>query len=332
MYQDKHHNSPFHNAKEEKGCPHMHPLVERMQKNDIRALAKAITLVENDHPEKLALLSDVFSQKKHARYVGITGSPGAGKSSLVDKLITCIRNEGKTVAIIAVDPSSPFSGGALLGDRVRMNQHFTDVGVYIRSMATRGSLGGLARTTKDAVRICDAYGFDVVIVETVGVGQSELDIMKIVDTTTLVLTPNTGDILQIFKAGIMEIADLFVINKADLPGFGKLKALLKELMMMTEQDGHEKAIVKTITTEDKGIDKLWKKIKEHHDFLYKTEAGKKRRIMQLEMEMYELIREEIWRDVKAFMEKNDEPPEVSENIDPYKLAGEWFEKWKKELR
>ncbi|WP_188456872.1 methylmalonyl Co-A mutase-associated GTPase MeaB [Virgibacillus oceani] len=308
----------------------MHQLLERMQQNDIRALAKAITMVENDHPEKLELLSDVFSQKKHAHYVGITGSPGAGKSSLVNRLITHIRNEGKTVAVIAVDPTSPFSGGALLGDRVRMNQHFTDDGVYIRSMATRGSLGGLARATKDAVRICDAYGFDVVIVETVGVGQSELDIMKIVDTTALVLTPNSGDVLQIFKAGIMEIADLFVINKADLPGYGKLKALLKELIMMTATADHEKAIVKTVTTENKGIDKLWEKINDHHDYLYNTKAGTKRRIMQQELEVYELIREEIWRDVTKFIESNDELAAITENSDPYKLAIEWYEKWKKE--
>src|SRR5699024_10284023 len=140
-----------------------------------------------------------------------------------------------------------------------------DLGVFIRSRGTRGSLGGVARATKDAIRICDGYGFDVVIVETVGVGQSELDIMKIVDTTAVVLTPNSGDVLQIFKAGIMEIADLFVINKADLPGFGKLKALLKELVMMSATETHMTAIVKTITTENKGIDKLWGKMKEHHE-------------------------------------------------------------------
>src|SRR5699024_4069117 len=149
-------------------------LVEQMKRNDIRALARANTMVENDHPEKLDMLSDVFASKKHARYVGITGSPGAGKSSLVNRLITHIRSESKTVAVIAVDPTSPFSGRALLGDRVRMNEHFTDAGVYIRRMAPRCSLGGLARATKDAVRICDAYGFDVVIVETVGVGLPEL--------------------------------------------------------------------------------------------------------------------------------------------------------------
>ncbi len=308
----------------------MHEIVERIKNKDVRALARAITMVENDHPEKLSLLSDIFSLKKHALYVGLTGSPGAGKSSLVNRLISHIRQEGKTVAVIAVDPTSPFSGGALLGDRVRMNEHFTDDGVFIRSMATRGSLGGLARATKDAVRICDAYGYDVVIVETVGVGQSELDIMKIVDTTAVVMTPNSGDVLQIFKAGIMEIADLFVINKADLHGVGKLKALLKELVMMTATEKHMTSIVKTITTENKGIDKLWAKIKEHHDYLYRTEEGRKQRIQQQELEIYELIREEIWRDVRNYLESNNELATIEADSDPYKLASKWYEQWKKE--
>lgn len=308
----------------------MHTLVERMKTNDIRALAKAITMVENDHPDKLPLMRDVFAMEKNAHHIGITGSPGAGKSSLVNRLITHIRSEGKTVAVIAVDPTSPFSGGALLGDRVRMNQHFTDDGVYIRSMATRGSLGGLARATKDALRLCDAYGFDVVIVETVGVGQSELDIMKVVDTTALVLTPNSGDVLQIFKAGIMEIADLFVINKGDLPGYGKLKALLKELVMMTATLDHEKAIVKTISTENKGIDKLWQRINEHHDFLYATDEGERRRVDQQKLEVYELVREEIWREVKDFIDDNADFSPINADSDPYQQAIDWFQKWKKE--
>ncbi|WP_067728474.1 methylmalonyl Co-A mutase-associated GTPase MeaB [Oceanobacillus damuensis] len=308
----------------------MHEIVERMKRKDVRALARAITMVENDHPDKLELLSDVFSLDKHAIYVGLTGSPGAGKSSLVNRLITHIREAGKTVAVLAVDPTSPFSGGALLGDRVRMNQHFTDDGVYIRSMATRGSLGGLSRATKDAIRICDAYGFDVVIVETVGVGQSELDIMKVVDTTAVILTPNSGDVLQIFKAGIMEIADLFVINKADLHGVGKLKALLRELVMMSATEDHMTPIIKTITTENKGTEELWEKINEHHDYLYTTQSGKKQRAKQLELEVYELIREEIWRDVKTFIEKRDDLPAIEANTDPYQLAKDVFVKWKKE--
>ena|SRR5699024_3015462 len=306
----------------------VHTLVERMKNKDIRGLARAITMIENDHPEKLSLLSDIFSIQKNAQYVGITGSPGAGKSSLVNRLITEIRSKGKTVAVIAVDPTSPFSGGALLGDRIRMDKHFTDDGVFIRSMATRGSLGGLARATKDVIRACDAYGFDVIIVETVGVGQSELDIMKIVDTTALVMTPNSGDVLQIFKAGIMEIADLFVINKADLQGVAKLRSLLRELVNMTAQKDYKIPVVKTITIENKGIDKLWEKIQEHHDYLYRTEAGLKRREEQQQLEVYELIREEIWREVKTFIENHEELPPIQANDDPYHVAKEWLEKWK----
>jgi len=310
----------------------MHPLVELIKDKDIRALARAITMVENDHPEKLQILSDIFSIQKHARYIGITGSPGAGKSSLVSRLITHIRSEGLTVAVIAVDPTSPFSGGALLGDRVRMNEHFTDDGVFIRSMATRGSLGGLARATKDSLRVCDAFGFDVVIVETVGVGQSELDIMKVVDTTAVVLTPNSGDVLQVFKAGIMEIADLFVINKADLHGVGKLRGLLKELTMMTATEKHITAIIKTIATENKGIDELWEKMQEHHTFLYNTDAGQKQRQMQQQLEVYELIREEIWRDVKTFIETNKSLPPITEASDPYQLAKDIYNYWKETRR
>lgn len=308
----------------------MHTLVERMKEKDIRALARAITMIENDHPEKLPLMSDIFSLQKHAQYIGITGSPGAGKSSLVNRLITEIRSEGKTVAVIAVDPTSPFSGGALLGDRVRMDRHFTDEGVYIRSMATRGSLGGLARATKDVIRVCDAYGFDVILVETVGVGQSELDIMKVVDTTALVMTPNSGDIMQIFKAGIMEIADLFVINKADLDGVAKLRAMLRDLVKMTVGADFKTPVVKTITTENKGIDKLWGKMKEHNHYLYSTESGRKLREYQQQLEVYELIREEIWRDVKSFIETHGNLPPINANDDPYQMATDWLEKWKKE--
>ncbi|RLL42865.1 methylmalonyl Co-A mutase-associated GTPase MeaB [Oceanobacillus piezotolerans] len=310
----------------------MHEIVERIKKKEVRALAKAITMVENDHPDKLDILSDVFSLGKNALYIGLTGSPGAGKSSLVNRLISHIRQEGKTVAVIAVDPTSPFSSGALLGDRVRMTEHFTDEGVFIRSMATRGSLGGLARATKDAIRICDAYGFDVIIVETVGVGQSELDIMKVVDTTAVVLTPNSGDVLQIFKAGIMEIADLFVINKADFDGVRKLKRLLRELVMMTATEKHEVAIVKTVSTENEGIDELWEKVKAHHHYLYTTKEGETKRKEQLKLELFELIQEEIWRDVEQFIENREDLPALTPTSDPYQLAKDWLERWKEAER
>ena len=307
----------------------MHPLAERIQKQDMRALARAITLIENDDPEKLPLMSDIFSIQKQAHYIGITGSPGAGKSSLINQLLTYLRTQDLTVAVIAVDPTSPFSGGALLGDRTRMNQHFMDPGIFIRSMATRGSLGGLARATKDSIRVCDAYGFDVVLVETVGVGQSELDIMKVVDTTGLVMTPNSGDVLQIFKAGIMEIADIFIINKADLPGVRKLISTLEEYMMIVQPEGWEPPIVQTVSTEANGMNDLWRKMKDHQSFLYRTDKGVARRKQQLQLEVYDLIREEIWREVKTEIEKDHQKVEVFQNpdADPYQLARSWFQEW-----
>ncbi|MBO8156601.1 MAG: methylmalonyl Co-A mutase-associated GTPase MeaB [Bacillaceae bacterium] len=307
----------------------MSTLAERIKNQDQRALAKAITMVDNDHPEKLSLLSEIATQKKHAHFIGLTGSPGAGKSSLVDRMITHIRSMDKTVAVIAVDPTSPFSGGALLGDRFRMHKHFADPGVFIRSMATRGSLGGLSRSTKDAIRVCDAYGFDYILIETVGVGQSELDIMKVADTTALVLTPNSGDVLQIFKAGIMEIADVFVINKADLPGVQKLKMQLKEFLHISDQKDWKPPMVETITTENKGIADVFRACENHRDFLNQTDAGKKKRKQQLTFEVYELIREELWKDVERFISR-DPSKEIAlqtEN-DPYQLAKQWLLEWR----
>jgi LAO/AO transport system kinase len=309
----------------------VHPLAERIEKQDQRALAKAISMVENDHPDKLTLLSDITSMKRGAYYVGITGSPGAGKSTLVDQLITHLRSLGKTVAVIAVDPTSPFSGGALLGDRFRMHKHFTDPDVFIRSMATRGSLGGLARSTKDAIRVCDAYGFDCVIVETVGVGQSELDIMKVVDTTAVVLTPNSGDVLQVFKAGIMEIADLFIINKADLPGVNKLRTQLKEFLHIVDAKGWKPPIVETISTENQGIEKLWEKCQQHQSYLLETTDGQLKRQEQLQFEVFELMKDELWKEAKAFVDKDVAKQEALTSItDPYKLAEKWLSEWKRE--
>ncbi|MFC7319385.1 methylmalonyl Co-A mutase-associated GTPase MeaB [Halobacillus campisalis] len=308
----------------------MHQLAEKIQQQDMRALARAITLIENDDPEKLSLMSDIFSIQKKAHHIGITGSPGAGKSSLINRLLTHLRSKGLTVAVIAVDPTSPFSGGSLLGDRTRMNQHFMDPGIFIRSMATRGSLGGLARATKDAIRVCDAYGFDIVLVETVGVGQSELDIMKVVDTTGLVITPNSGDVLQIFKAGIMEIADLFIINKADLKGVGRLKATLEEYMMIAQPKGWHPLIVKTISTENKGMEEVWQGMERHRSYLYETNQGEKQRKQQLQLEVYDLIREEIWRDVKQHIEGNEAARTqlADPEADPYQLARSWYHAWK----
>ncbi|WP_027965180.1 methylmalonyl Co-A mutase-associated GTPase MeaB [Halalkalibacillus halophilus] len=302
-----------------------------MANQDQRALAKVITMIENDHPKKLSIMSDLNARKKNAHYIGITGSPGAGKSSVVDHFLTLLREKNKKIAVIAVDPTSPFSGGALLGDRVRMQKHFTDENVFIRSMATRGSIGGLARATKDAIRACDAYGFDYILIETVGVGQSELDIMKVADTTAVVLTPNSGDIMQVFKAGIMEIADLFILNKSDLPGVNKLKSQLEDLIHIAGHKGLEPPIIETTSSEKpSGFDNLYEAFNKHWTYLEETKTGKEKRQEQLQYEVYELIQEELWKEIKQSIEQDEaKQRSLSEHGDPYQIAEQWLKEWRR---
>ncbi len=220
--------------------------VDDILSGDLRALARAATLIENQDPSAARLLHDVTQHAGHALIVGITGAPGAGKSTLCDQLITLLRAAGQTVGLIAVDPSSPVSGGALLGDRIRMQAHHGDPGVFIRSMATRGAAGGLASATTGLVTLLDGAGRDVVIIETVGVGQSEVEIARLAQATILVLAPGSGDEVQTMKAGVMEIADVFVINKADLPGADKLAQELHDI-------AGERPILRTVASEGQGI-------------------------------------------------------------------------------
>jgi LAO/AO transport system kinase len=230
---------------------------ERILKGDIRALARAATWIENRSPEAEPLLRELFPYTGRALVVGITGAPGSGKSTLCDQLTRALRSEGKKVAVLAVDPSSPYTGGAILGDRIRMQRHHTDPQVFIRSMATRGWLGGLARATTEMTMLLDAAGFDVVLVETVGVGQDEVDIARLAGVTVVVLTPGSGDDVQTLKAGIMEIAHVFAINKADLPGADKLESDLKNTLALAPSfDGWLPEIVPAIASVGKGIAEL----------------------------------------------------------------------------
>src|SRR2546428_3543601 len=269
-------------------------LFDRVLSGDANAVARAISKVEDGASEAAELMKAIFPRTGGALVIGITGSPGAGKSSLVDKLATVYRKRGERVGIVAVDPSSPFSGGAILGDRIRMQTLGLDKGVFIRSMATRGNLGGLARATVDAVAILDAAGYGKIIVETVGVGQDEVEIVKTADVSVVVLVPGMGDDIQAIKAGIMEIGDVFVINKADREGvFVTEKELEALLSLATRQDGWQPPIVKTIATESKGIEELAGAIDRFRDSQVKTDVGLERRRAIARWRILELLRERL---------------------------------------
>ena len=233
-------------------------LSERLLAGDPRAIARAISLIENESPDGAALIGRIFSKTGNAYLIGITGPPGAGKSTLVDKVTAELRKRGKTVGILAVDPTSPFSGGAILGDRVRMQAHAEDEGVFIRSMATRGHLGGLARTTAEAAIVLDAAGYDVVIIETVGVGQDEVDIVRTADVSVVTLVPGTGDEVQALKAGIMEIADIFVVNKADREGADRTAASIDMMLSLDDamSEGWRPPVMRTEATTGRGVAEL----------------------------------------------------------------------------
>ena len=246
----------------------LHTITQGILAGKSRPLAQAITLVESHDPRAAALLAELYPETGRARIIGITGSPGAGKSTLVAAMARHYRAQEKRVGIIAVDPTSPFTGGAILGDRIRMADLYTDRGVFIRSMATRGFLGGLAKATNDAVDILDAAGFDVILVETVGVGQDEVEVVRTVQTNLVVLVPGMGDDIQAIKAGIMEIGDIFVVNKADRPGADKTVTEVTMMMSLVEEHGDwVPPIIKTVASKSQGIAELDEAIVKHYEYL-----------------------------------------------------------------
>lgn len=245
----------------------LNSLLERFDRRDRVALARLITLVENRAAEVGAVMERIYARTGHAYIIGVTGAPGAGKSTLVNRLIAKYRAQDKLVAVLAIDPSSPFSGGAVLGDRVRMTDHYRDPGVYIRSLSTRGHHGGLSRAAREIVKLLDAFGHDIIIIETVGVGQTELDVMDLADSTVVVTVPEGGDGVQVMKAGLNEIADLFVVNKADRDGADRIKAELELSVHLRPPDGWRPPVMLTQAAADIGIDALVAAIQRHRDYL-----------------------------------------------------------------
>jgi len=272
----------------------MKDLASNVLKGDQRSIARLITLAENNDSAAMDAMKKIHTHTGNAHVIGITGVMGSGKSTLISEITRKYRKQGKSVGIIAIDPTSPFSGGALLGDRVRMMELANDDDVFIRSMGTRGMLGGLASAVYDVVEILDASGKDVVIVETVGVGQAEVDIIKIADTTLVIVVPGLGDSIQTLKAGIMEIADIYVVNKADRPGVNQTVAEVQSLVDITCSDKDRKTpVLQTIAIKEEGISELVDEIQNHLKYLEKTKEIDKQRRLRYEAELIEIIRKRL---------------------------------------
>lgn len=309
--------------------------VKQVLEGSHRSVARLITWLEDEDPRAYECMEKLYPHTGRAYIIGVTGSPGAGKSTLTDKLTRLIRKSGYTVGIVAVDPSSPFTGGAILGDRVRMSELSEDSGVYIRSMATRGFLGGMAKATGDVVRALDAFGMDIIIIETVGVGQDEVDVIGIADTTCLILVPGLGDAIQSMKAGVMEIADIFVINKADRPGADQLYA---EVSFRTEQDSHIKAsdwsppVTTTVAVDDQGLPELWQAIERHKQFLHDSGGFIEKRRQRTCQETLRMIHNELYRLVRDQLQSSGQLDNLVEDIlgrkrDPYSVMRQIVNKW-----
>ncbi len=313
------------------GVTPMKDQVLRLLKGEVRALSRAISAVERGTTQAAGFMEGVDGHTGRAYTVGVTGPPGAGKSTIVGELTRLLREEGLTVGIIAVDPTSPFSGGALLGDRIRMQRHFLDDGVFIRSVATRGQSGGLPRIVKSIGRLLDASGKDVILVETVGVGQTELGIMGVADTVVVTLMPESGDAVQTLKAGIMEIADVYVVNKADREGAFQMAAAITSMLRMTVGTlDWEPPVVTTQADAGKGIDELWDRVKAHREFLTDTGGLASKRRARRRDEFLETVEEELSRRVRDLARLDGSVQELVARVetgdsDPFSAAASLLE-------
>jgi LAO/AO transport system kinase len=302
-------------------------LIEQLRSGDARALARAISTVENRSPGWSELLKALFPHSGHARILGLTGPPGAGKSTLVDHLARHYRKQNQTVGIIAVDPTSPYTGGAILGDRIRMQEHFSDPAIYIRSMATRGSLGGLARTTADVATVLDAAGRDLIMIETVGVGQDEVDIVRLADITIVILVPGMGDDVQTIKAGIMEIADIFVINKSDREGAERVEREIRALQSLAVRgDKWTPPIVKTVASQGVGVGDLAEAIRDYEAYLQKENLILQKKAQNWQDRLVEMLRDAFLEKARAQLGNGavaGYAAEIAEHKrDPYELVEE----------
>jgi LAO/AO transport system kinase len=318
-------------------------LIDKMLAGDALSLARLISLVEKDDSEVPAIMKLVYPHLGKAYCVGITGPAGAGKSTIVDKLTAIIRKQGLTVGIVCADPSSPFSGGAVLGDRIRMQQHYLDEGVFIRSMATRGKLGGLPQTIGNVVKLLSASGKDYILVETVGVGQTELDIMRNVDTTVVILTPEGGDAIQTMKAGLLEIADFFVVNKADRPGVDNMVAALSSTIeLRPEAASWNMPVIAAEAINDRGMGLLYEQIISHRQWLEETGLLIERRKEQRRNEFIEAVTDRLRKELHKIIKEDKTLKRYVRQVEQAKIApilaadevlqtGKLLESWKRQI-
>ncbi len=307
-------------------------LLKRMLTGEKLALAKLVTSVENDAPSVPELMEEIYPKTGRCYSLGVTGPPGAGKSTLVDKLIARLRAQDKIVGVIAVDPSSPFSGGAVLGDRIRMQRHALDEGVFIRSLGTRGTGGGLSRATGEVLRLFDAFGMDVVIIETVGVGQTELDIVDIADSTLVVLVPESGDTVQTMKAGLMEIADIFVVNKADREGAEKMLSDLKGMVELSNYGASDWKVPVLLSqaNQDQGVDEIYEELNKHRDHLATHTSEGERRAKIRHRHFMEILRHRFVKKVEMLAREDERfqaclKEAQQEDANPYQITKTFFQ-------